>query len=598
MSELYLLKTASRAAIAAAIGAGTLDARRPTIEADGGRLRIGNHLVTETDVQGATVSTAGTTTLALKSQCAQHVALITVSAGAGAYTRKIVAPRLATALDATTLAPVTGDTITIRLAFAASVNPAIAIYEATDTGTLLLTVNGTGSAFARTVQLTWNGAAWVLLDDGARSDFDALGAAAAAQAAAIAAAAADATAKANAVQASLDAAIAGLDLKAKARAASTANLTLSGAQTIDGIAIVAGDRVLVKNQSSAAQNGIYVAASGAWVRASDFDAWSEIPSALVPVETGTVNGDKVFLCTSDAGGSLGSTAITFSAYGGSSFAALTGVPADNAALASALAAAGGVQMRSVAVTLSRIVGAVAATPASQTITPASSLVPDGTTFSVTKGATTIVYENDSASDGIGEGNVLLTSDGDSGGSPAANCAAALVTKITADFSSALTATWNGTDLTVATVASGASQSFSIVCSDARFSMAASGTDGIAATGARAARFLPAESGKKHVFLRVTHDFGATPDWTNPINVGYAAFTAGSGGTAGSPLAAPFVIAGTGGAQANVTAPVIPPVASLQVPPTNTDATAWMSGADETVSTNPLTITALIATMPA
>ena len=168
MSEIYL-KTASRAAILTAIAAGTLDKRRPTIEADGGRFRVGNHAPTETAIEAIAFSTAGTTTLALQSQCADHVALVAVSAGAGAYTRKLVIPRLATALDATTLVPLTGDTVAIRVALPASANPAIEIRENTESGTTLITLAGTGSTFVRTLHFIFTGGAWVLLDAGADS---------------------------------------------------------------------------------------------------------------------------------------------------------------------------------------------------------------------------------------------------------------------------------------------------------------------------------------------------------------------------------------------------------------------------------------------
>jgi len=72
----------------------------------------------------------------------------------------------------------------------------------------------------------------------------------------------------------------GLDVKASVKAATTANITLSGAQTIDGVSIVAGDRVLVKNQTASQNNGIYVAASGAWARSSDADTWAVIGFGL------------------------------------------------------------------------------------------------------------------------------------------------------------------------------------------------------------------------------------------------------------------------------------------------------------------------------
>lgn len=108
----------------------------------------------------------------------------------------------------------------------------------------------------------------------------------------------------------------GLDVKASVKAATTANITLSGAQTIDGVSIVAGDRVLVKNQSAPAQNGIYVAASGAWARSSDADTWNELVSAYTFVEEGATYADTGWVCTVNAGGTLGTTAVTWSQFSG------------------------------------------------------------------------------------------------------------------------------------------------------------------------------------------------------------------------------------------------------------------------------------------
>jgi hypothetical protein len=99
--------------------------------------------------------------------------------------------------------------------------------------------------------------------------------------------------------------------KSPVRAATTANITLSGTQTIDGVALVADDRVLVKNQTTASGNGIYLVKVGAWVRATDFDAWSEIFGTSVIVDQGSTQADTVWICTANAGGTLGTTAITF-----------------------------------------------------------------------------------------------------------------------------------------------------------------------------------------------------------------------------------------------------------------------------------------------
>jgi hypothetical protein len=115
----------------------------------------------------------------------------------------------------------------------------------------------------------------------------------------------------------VDLTVQGLEPKQSVRAASTANVaTLSGAMTIDGVALVAGDRVLVKDQTMASQNGIYVVAAGAWTRAVDADVWGELISAYVFVESGTTNADMGYLSTVDPGGTLGTTAVTFVQFTG------------------------------------------------------------------------------------------------------------------------------------------------------------------------------------------------------------------------------------------------------------------------------------------
>jgi hypothetical protein len=93
----------------------------------------------------------------------------------------------------------------------------------------------------------------------------------------------------------------------------SSNITLSGAQTIDGVSVVAGDRVLVKNQTDNYENGIYVAASGAWSRSPDADNWDELVSALVFIESGTQAG-SAWYCPVQPGGTLGVTAITWNNF--------------------------------------------------------------------------------------------------------------------------------------------------------------------------------------------------------------------------------------------------------------------------------------------
>lgn len=119
-----------------------------------------------------------------------------------------------------------------------------------------------------------------------------------------------------ATKAYVDGVVTGLDVKASCVVATTANISLAGTQTIDGVAVTVGQRVLVKDQSSAAANGLYLVASGSWTRTTDFDNWSEVPSAFVFIEAGSTNMNNGYVCTSTAGGTIGSTAITWSQFSG------------------------------------------------------------------------------------------------------------------------------------------------------------------------------------------------------------------------------------------------------------------------------------------
>jgi len=110
----------------------------------------------------------------------------------------------------------------------------------------------------------------------------------------------------------VDAAIVGISWKQPVRAATTTNITLSGAQTIDTVSVVAGDRVLVKDQSTQANNGIYIVGTP-WTRSPDADIWDELVSAMVFVESGGLAG-AAFYCPVQPGGTLGVTAITWSNF--------------------------------------------------------------------------------------------------------------------------------------------------------------------------------------------------------------------------------------------------------------------------------------------
>jgi hypothetical protein len=115
----------------------------------------------------------------------------------------------------------------------------------------------------------------------------------------------------------VDGLVTGLKTRIICRAATTANITtatdLQAGDSLDGITLAEGNRVLVKNQSTASQNGIYtVAASGANAgRDTEFDAIGELAGQMVIVQEGSANADKFFLCTTDSSASLGSDSITF-----------------------------------------------------------------------------------------------------------------------------------------------------------------------------------------------------------------------------------------------------------------------------------------------
>ena len=127
-----------------------------------------------------------------------------------------------------------------------------------------------------------------------------------------------------ATKAYVDSVAAGLDVKPSVAAASTANLTLSGAQTIDGVSVVAGNRVLVKDQSTASQNGIYVAAAGAWSRASDMAAASNAAGAFTFVEAGSVNAGRGYVVSS--GAVVGTDSLVWTQFNaGSSYSAGNGI---------------------------------------------------------------------------------------------------------------------------------------------------------------------------------------------------------------------------------------------------------------------------------
>lgn len=120
-----------------------------------------------------------------------------------------------------------------------------------------------------------------------------------------------------ATKAYVDATAIGLDFKQSVRAATTANITLSGTQTIDGVTLIAGDRVLVKDQTTASANGLYNVAAGAWARTAGSDTSAEVTSGLFCfVEEGTVNADSGWVLATNNPITLGTTNLQFVQFSG------------------------------------------------------------------------------------------------------------------------------------------------------------------------------------------------------------------------------------------------------------------------------------------
>jgi hypothetical protein len=128
----------------------------------------------------------------------------------------------------------------------------------------------------------------------------------------------------------VDQAVAGLRTRTIAECATTANVNLTNGleagDTIDGVTLVAGDRVLVKDQSTASENGLYLAvSSGAASRDPEHDSIAELSGGMVVVNQGSANDNKIFLCTTDNTGSVGSTSITYTVITPSNSGTVTSV---------------------------------------------------------------------------------------------------------------------------------------------------------------------------------------------------------------------------------------------------------------------------------
>lgn len=149
-----------------------------------------------------------------------------------------------------------------------------------------------------------------------------------------------------ATKAYVDARSAGLDPKASVRVATTENIALTGTPAIDGVGIIVGNRVLVKNQTTATENGIYIVANGAWSRSTDFDDDQEVTAGVFFfVEEGTANGDAGFVLTTDNQVTIGVSALTFTQFSGTGqIIAGSGLQKTGNEISVAVASTGGIEI--------------------------------------------------------------------------------------------------------------------------------------------------------------------------------------------------------------------------------------------------------------
>ncbi len=154
----------------------------------------------------------------------------------------------------------------------------------------------------------------------------------------------------------VDQAVAGLRTRVIAECASTANVNISNGleagDAIDGVTLVAGDRVLLKDQSTASENGLYLAvSSGAASRDPEHDTIAELSGGMIVVNQGSVNDNKIFLCTTDNTGSVGSTSITYTVITPSNSGTVTSIVAGTGLTGGTITATGTIAIDSTVTTL-------------------------------------------------------------------------------------------------------------------------------------------------------------------------------------------------------------------------------------------------------
>ena len=156
----------------------------------------------------------------------------------------------------------------------------------------------------------------------------------------------------------VDNAVAGLRTRIIAECATTANVNLSNGleagDAIDGVTLVSGDRVLVKNQSTASENGLYLAVgsgAGAASRDPEHDTIAELSGGMVVVNQGSVNDNKIFLCTTDTDATLGSTSITYTTITPQNVGTVTSITAGTGLTGGAITSSGTIAIDSTVATL-------------------------------------------------------------------------------------------------------------------------------------------------------------------------------------------------------------------------------------------------------
>ena len=145
------------------------------------------------------------------------------------------------------------------------------------------------------------------------------------------------------VMAALESAAAGIDSKPSVRVIATSNITLTGTQTIDGVSVIVGDRVLVAGQTDATKNGVYVVASGAWTRALDADQNGELsPGSFWFVREGGGNAYTQWRCNNSGTINIGVSNIVIVQFGASAlYAAGFGIALTGTTFSAVAASSGG-----------------------------------------------------------------------------------------------------------------------------------------------------------------------------------------------------------------------------------------------------------------